>query len=57
MKDNGDGTMTIDFNCDTPHSVTVGKDWNGTFRLYKPIDIQETIDTVDHLMTINIESK
>jgi len=57
MQDNGDGTMTIDFNCDTPHSVTVSKDWNGTFRVYKPIDVQETIDAVNHLMTIEIESK
>jgi hypothetical protein len=57
MQDNGDGTMTIDFNCDTPHSVTVSKGWNGTFRLYKPIDVQETIDAVNHLETIDIESK
>ena len=55
MKDNGDGTMTIDFNCDTPHSVTVGEGWNGTFRLYKPIDVEETRKAVDHLMTIPIE--
>jgi hypothetical protein len=57
MQDNGDGTMTIDFNCDTPHSVTVSKGWNGTFRLYKPIDVQETIDAVNHLATIDIDSK
>jgi hypothetical protein len=57
MKDNGDGSMTIDFNCDTPYSVTVGKGWNGTFRLYRPMDVQETISAVNHLMTIDIESK
>lgn len=57
MKDNGDGTMTIDFNCDTPHSVTVGEGWNGTFRLYKPIDVEETKKAVDHLMTIDIRQK
>ena len=57
MKDNGDGTMTIDFNCDTPHSVTVGEGWNGTFRLYKPIDVEETRKAVNHLMTIDIQKK
>ena len=55
MKDNGDGTMTIDFNCDTPNAVTVGEGWNGTFRLYKPVDVQETVEYVNHLMTIDIK--
>lgn len=45
------------FSCDTPHSFTVGEGWNGTFRLYKPIDVQETIDAVNHLMTIPVELK
>jgi hypothetical protein len=57
MKDNGDGTLSIDFNCDTPHSVTVGEGWNGTFRLYKPVDIQETIDWVGSVMEIGITNK
>jgi len=57
MKENDDGTVTIDFNCDTPYSVTVGKGWNGSFRLYKALDVQETMDAVKHLMTIEIESK
>ena len=57
MRDNGNGTMTIDFNCDTPYSVTVGKNWNGTFRLYKPVDVQETFEAVINLMTIEIELK
>jgi hypothetical protein len=57
MKDNGDGTMTIDFNCDTPYSVTVGEGWNGTFRLYKPVDVNETRAAAEQLMTIDIELK
>ncbi len=57
MKENDDGSMTIDFNCNTPHSVTVGEGWNGSFRLYKPLDVQETIDAVNYLMTIEIKSK
>ena len=57
MKDNGDGSMTIDFNCDTPYSVNVGKNWNGTFRLYKPVNVQETIATIKKLGTISITSK
>jgi hypothetical protein len=57
MKNNGDGTMTIDFNCDTSHSVTVGEGWNGTFRFYKPLDVNETLAAVNNLMTIPIELK
>lgn len=57
MKNNGDGTMTIDFNCGTPHSVTVGEGWNGTFRMYKPIDVEETKTAIDNLMTIPITKK
>eukprot|EP00163_Fabomonas_tropica_P012265 TRINITY_DN23517_c0_g1_i1.p1 TRINITY_DN23517_c0_g1~~TRINITY_DN23517_c0_g1_i1.p1 ORF type:complete len:662 (-),score=131.68 TRINITY_DN23517_c0_g1_i1:942-2927(-) len=57
MKDNGDGTMTIDFNCDTSYSVTVGEGWNGTFRLYKPVDVEETRKAVEHLMEIPIQLK
>lgn len=57
MKDNGDGTMTIDFNCDTSHSVKVGAGWNGTFRLYKPIDVEETKAAVLKLQSIPIETK
>lgn len=57
MLDNSDGTLSIDFNCDTPHSVTVSDGWNGTFRLYKPIDPDETLADVNHLTTIAIESK
>jgi hypothetical protein len=57
MKDNGNGTMTIDFNCKTSYSVAVGNDWNGTFRFYKPVNVQETINYVNKLMTIEIEKK
>ncbi|HIQ33551.1 MAG TPA: DUF1254 domain-containing protein [Acinetobacter venetianus] len=57
MKDNGNGTMTIDFNCDTSFSVTVGKGWNGSFRFYKPVNVQETIDYINKLMTIEIQKK
>jgi len=57
MKHNADGTVTIDFNCDTPYSVTVSEGWNGSFRLYRPIDVQETVEYVDKLMEIGITSK
>jgi len=57
MKDNGDGTMTIDFNCDTPNSVTVGEGWNGTFRLYKPVNVQETIEMIETMESIEITNK
>jgi hypothetical protein len=35
----------------------VGEGWNGTFRIYKPVDVNETIDFVNHLLTIAIEMK
>ncbi|MBE9476039.1 MAG: DUF1214 domain-containing protein, partial [Proteobacteria bacterium] len=57
MLDNGDGTLSIDFNCDTSHSVTVGQGWNGTFRFYKPVDTNETVDFVNNLMTIGVQMK
>ncbi|MTI45461.1 hypothetical protein JM93_01142 [Roseibium hamelinense] len=57
MKDNGDGTMTIDFNCDTDHSVTVSEGWNGTFRLYKPLDVEATKAEIEGLMAIPISTK
>jgi len=57
MKDNGDGAMTIDFNCDAPYSVTVSKGWSGTFRFYKPVDVQETIESVKKLESIDITKK
>jgi hypothetical protein len=57
MRDNGDGTLTIDFNCDTPYSVTVSEGWNGTFRLYKPLNVDETKSAVEQLSTIPIVAK
>ena len=57
MKDNGDGTVSIDFNCNTPHSVTVGKNWNGSFRLYMPVDVQETMKYVTNLEAISVKEK
>jgi len=57
MLDNGDGTLTIDFNCDTPYSVTVRDGWNGSFRLYLPVDVDETMAYVNNLLTIDVEMK
>jgi hypothetical protein len=57
MKDNGDGTMTVDFNCNTAYSITVSEGSNGTFRLFKPVNVQETIDYVNNQMTIAIKMK
>lgn len=57
MKNNGNGTVSIYFNYNTNYSVTVGKSWNGSFRFYKPVDVQETIDYANNLMTIKIKKK
>ena len=57
MKDNGDGTVTVDFNSDTPYSVTVSEGWNGTLRLYLPKDWKKTVETTNAFMTIPKEQK
>ncbi|AWW32214.1 hypothetical protein DN752_19870 [Echinicola strongylocentroti] len=57
MKDNGDGTMTVDFNSDTPYSVTVSEGWNGTLRLYLPVDAEKTIEEINHFVNIPITKK
>lgn len=57
MKDNGDGTVTVDFNSDTSYSVDVSKDWNGTLRMYLPLDEEESVKAMNHFMTIPVEPK
>lgn len=57
MLDNGDGTVTIDFNCDTDHSVTVTEGWNGSFRLYKPVDVKETEKEIANMMATPVTKK
>ena len=57
MKDNGDGTVTVDFNSDTPYSVTVSEGWNGTLRQYLPKDWKKTVEATNHFMTIPIDKK
>ena len=57
MKDNGDGTVTVDFNSDTKYSVDVSEGWNGTLRLYLPKDASETIEYINDFVTIPITTK
>ncbi len=57
MKDNGDGTVTVDFNTDTPYSVNVSEGWNGTLRLYLPKDADKTLEEINHFVSIPIEKK
>lgn len=57
MKDNGDGTVTVDFNSDSPYSIDVAEGWNGTLRLYLPNSAQETIDYINHFVTVSITEK
>lgn len=54
MKDNGDGTVTVDFNSDSPYSVTVDKGWNATLRMYLPKDTEKSIKAMNHFVTIPI---
>ncbi|WP_066224137.1 DUF1254 domain-containing protein [Formosa haliotis] len=57
MKDNGDGTVTVDFNSGTPYSVDVSEGWNGTLRLYLPKDANKTLEEINHFVTIPISKK
>jgi hypothetical protein len=57
MKDNGDGTITVDFNSDTPYSVTVSEGWNATLREYLPNDWKATVIATNEFMTIPIKKK
>ena len=57
MKDNGDGTVTVEFNSNTSYSVTVTEGWNATLRQYLPKDWTESVKETNEFMTIPIEKK
>lgn len=43
-KANGNGTYTVHFNCEgTVNNINVPENWNATFRMYMPVDVQETL--------------
>jgi hypothetical protein len=58
MQDNGDGTVTVHFNCpDIENSLEVTESWTGILRLYKPVDVDETINYVQNFLgAANVEA-
>lgn len=57
MKDNGDGTVTVDFNSGSDYSVDVVKGWNASLRLYLPKDPKATADYMNEFIAIPISKK
>jgi len=57
MKDNGDGTITVDFNSGSPYSVDVVEGWNASLRLYLPNNPKATADYINEFITIPITDK
>ncbi|WP_394245308.1 DUF1254 domain-containing protein [Vibrio astriarenae] len=58
MRDNGDGTVSMLFNCGTgqAYDFEVSKGWAGVLRLYEPINVQETLDYMETLRGIQIKA-
>ncbi|UXX79007.1 DUF1254 domain-containing protein [Reichenbachiella carrageenanivorans] len=57
MKDNGDGTVTVDFNSGSSYSVDVVEGWNASLRLYLPNDPKATADYINEFISIAIAEK
>lgn len=48
MQQNDDGTATVYFNCpDIENSLTVVEDWTAVYRMYRPVDVEESINYVE----------
>ncbi len=57
MRDNGDGTVSVTFNCGSvklPHDFEVSEGWAGVLRLYEPIDVKETLE---YMETLHVRSR
>ena len=57
MRDNGDGTVSVTFNCETgaEYDFEVSEGWAGVLRLYEPIDVNETLEYMEALRQIEIK--
>lgn len=57
MRDNGDGTVSVTFNCGTgeAYDFEVSEGWAGILRLYEPVDVQETLDYMQTLRGIQVK--
>ncbi|MGR5474947.1 hypothetical protein ACPV5T_17600 [Vibrio astriarenae] len=57
MRDNGDGTVSMTFNCGSGevYDFEVSEGWAGVLRLYEPVNVQETLDYMETLRGIQIK--
>ncbi|MGR5539064.1 hypothetical protein ACPV5V_10550 [Vibrio campbellii] len=59
MRDNGDGTVSVTFNCGTGevYDFEVTEGWAGVLRLYEPVDVEETLEYMETLRGIQIKER
>jgi hypothetical protein len=57
MRDNGDGTVSVTFNCgtDEAYDFEVSKGRAGILRLYEPVNVNETLKYMETLRGIRIQ--
>ncbi|RJG38628.1 DUF1254 domain-containing protein [Motilimonas pumila] len=57
MRDNGNGTVSVTFNCETgeAYDFEVSEGWAGVLRLYEPKSVRETLDYMDTLRGTKIK--
>ncbi|WP_119009119.1 DUF1254 domain-containing protein [Vibrio superstes] len=59
MRDNGDGTASVFFNCGgdlAQYSLDVEENWAAIIRFYEPVDVKETLDYMQNLRTVNVRT-
>ncbi|MEZ8795869.1 hypothetical protein AB4401_14705 [Vibrio cyclitrophicus] len=56
MRDNGDGTVSVTFNCGSgeAYDFEVSEGWAGVLHLYEPVDVDETLEYMETLRQIEI---
>ncbi|MFC0058991.1 hypothetical protein [Vibrio inusitatus] len=57
MRDNGDGTVSVTFNCGSgeAYDFEVSEGWAGVLRLYEPVNVEETLNYMETLRGIEIK--
>lgn len=55
-KANTDDTYTVHFNCESAeNNINVPENWNATFRMYMPVDVEETLIYMKNLINNPVE--
>ncbi len=59
MRDNGDGTVSVFFNCGgdlAQYSLDVEENWAAIVRFYEPVDVKETLNYMQDLRSVKVEA-